>query len=190
MAWCLTDQLVKKVILSVDILACLHVKLEKSVRQRRGGRDQEAASPFAGIIQIKFKRYNLRTSSSSMNHICEEKVGVPRRHEPSKTSLNTRHACFRFEKIPVDVMSTLLDCDDPMDEEEGQHAPSASFTASYRWVLWCCWKDCRRKVFNPIVMFESSSQTAKLLPLYLCSSGYDWGPTRLNKSLICMYEYW
>ena len=40
------------------------------------GGDQEAASPFAGIIQIKFKRYNLRTSPSPIPRVCRDVLSV------------------------------------------------------------------------------------------------------------------
>lgn len=78
-----TDQLVKKVILSVDILAQkIHAKLEKSVRQGVGEGDQEAASPFAGIIQIKFERYDLRTNSSLADRVsARECQGFPGRYD-------------------------------------------------------------------------------------------------------------
>ena len=68
-----THQLVKKVILSVDMLACFPQNCAGQYANRGGEGDQEAASPFAGIIQIKFERYNLRTSPSSINHICRKR---------------------------------------------------------------------------------------------------------------------
>jgi hypothetical protein len=97
----LTDQLVKKVILSVDMLLGHDVKLQKSVRQRRGDGGQKAACPFAGIIQIKFERYDLRTSSRAARHVClKTPVLLLSRngHAGLHMSLNTRHACFRLRK--------------------------------------------------------------------------------------------
>ena len=99
-------------------------KLEKSVRQRRGGGDQKAAMSFSlalsrsssrGIIS---EQTNFRRST-----IVGRWLRSSRSYGPSKMSLNTRHACFRFEKIPVDIMSTVVERDDPMGEEEGHDAP-------------------------------------------------------------------
>lgn len=53
-------------------------------------------------------------------------------------SLNTRHACFRFEKIPVHVMSTLLDRDNPLGEEKG-HCPQCFLHGIVPVVWWWCW---------------------------------------------------
>lgn len=158
--------------MSVDIMAYSHeCKLRKSVRQRRGGRDQEAASPFAGIIQIKFKRYNLRTSPSPTRRVCDERVEVSARTgRVGDRCLNTRHACFRFEKIPVDVMSTLLDHDNPGGRRGGVWHPSV-LPSRHRTGGCCCSRGGIEKVeIDQLVVeqdFVCECQIPRFIPLFL-----------------------
>jgi hypothetical protein len=60
-------QFVKKVILSVDMLVVFSNGATHISMPTQWGRGiKKQLCPFAGIIQIKFKRYDLRTSSQQL----------------------------------------------------------------------------------------------------------------------------
>ena len=80
---------------------------------------KKAACPFAGIIQIKFERYDLRTSSSPNHPVCQESVGVSRQMGWIGDELEHPPCMLQIEKIPVDIMTTCLTVITPEDEEVG-----------------------------------------------------------------------
>ena len=95
-------------------------KLRKSVRQEARGKGiKKAACPFAGIIQIKFERYDLRTSSSPTLPVCDESVNVSRQMGWIGDKLEHPPCMLQIEKIPVDIMTTCLTVITPEGEEVG-----------------------------------------------------------------------
>ena len=163
-------------------LGVIHVKLPKSAPHSRGGADQEAASPFAGIIQIKFERYNLRTSPSPTRHSCEESLDVSAQIQWTETSLNTRHACFRFEKIPVDVMSTLLDRDNPRGRRGGALCPRCFLHGIVPVVLSESDEMKISRFGCNVRNFVRKSEFSRFIRSF---SWYRRALVRFNKSLIC-----
>ena len=83
----MTHQLVKKVILSVDMFAIFQVKLHLSVRPHNG----KGASRSSSVLSLELSRSSLNgmISEQGIGNLSSTEEGLP-------TTLNTRHASFRF----------------------------------------------------------------------------------------------
>jgi hypothetical protein len=85
--------------------------------------------------------------------MCEERLRFFDRYERQETSLNTRHACFRFFFLRIPVILTLLDCDKPGGQGGGALHPSCFF---YGIVPIGCWGGkLNDKLFGRTVKFET-----------------------------------